>query len=145
MKLLPNRLRSFPALAVPIVAGVLLVLPPGSVHAADEKCARWNTREFFENATRSQVAECLESGAESDSENREGATPLHLASAHGGDPAVIALLIEAGADPNARDDFGDTPLHGAARHNENTDITAALLAAGADPHASDDFGESPAA
>ena len=99
MKVLPTGLRSFPALAVPIVAGVLLILSPGSVHAADEECAGWNTREFFENATRSQVAECLESGAESDSQNREGATPLHLASAHGGDPAVIALLIEAGGRP----------------------------------------------
>lgn len=51
----------------------------------------------------------LEAGADVNSRDAEGATPLHYVD----EPSICELLISAGADVNARDNVGDTPLHNA--------------------------------
>jgi len=58
-------------------------------------------------------------------------TPLHRASAFGGDD-LADLLIRHGADVNARDWNGNTPLHWACE-NGNIKTTKLLLDHGADP------------
>lgn len=52
----------------------------------------------------------LEEGANPNSTNKEGKTPIHSAAFMGRD-VVVALLIKKGSDVNAIDYEGDTPLH----------------------------------
>ncbi len=94
----------------------------------------------------------LQAGADPNARGRDGATPLHLASAallfrtdaNRGQSAVVAALREGGADPNARDEAGATPLHHIARGRlDNAAAAALLLGAGADPNARDLDGETP--
>lgn len=92
----------------------------------------------------------LQAGADTTARDRDGATPLHLASilyhpnANRGQSAAVAALLEGGADPNARDEAGATPLHHIARGRfDNAAAAALLLEAGADPNARDADGETP--
>src|SRR5207244_2008373 len=61
--------------------------------------------------------------------NRDGATPLSLASTNG-DAAMMATLVKAGADPNEPLTFGKTDLMLASR-NGNVDAIKVLIDAGA--------------
>ena len=51
----------------------------------------------------------LRAGANPKAANREGFTPLWLASVNG-DAAMVEALLEAGADPNETLPLGRTPL-----------------------------------
>ncbi len=64
-----------------------------------------------------------------DARDSSGRTALMLATLHGRQPAVEALLV-AGADPNAADAHGTTPLQAAIAGGQ-PDIIAALQHAGA--------------
>ena len=55
----------------------------------------------------------LERGANAEARDREGSTPLHLASAFS-DVHMVSMLAEHGADVKARDSEGGTALHTAA-------------------------------
>jgi ankyrin repeat protein len=75
----------------------------------------------------------IAAGAKVDLKNREGITPLHLASLFG-NSRIIDRLIKAGADPKQKGPAGETMLMLAAR-NGSPDAIKSLVAAGADVNA----------
>ena len=81
----------------------------------------------------------IRAGAKVSAANREGATPLMLASING-NPAMIEKLIQAGADPNAAmTKFGDTALMMTARTGK-ADAVKVLLDHGAQVNAKETWG-----
>jgi len=76
------------------------------------------------------VAALLNAGANPDTPNAEGWTPLMLA-AYNGHDATVRRLLAAGANANAKAANGSTPLRCAAL-NAGADSVRRLLEAGAD-------------
>ena len=77
------------------------------------------------------VTALLEQGANPDSRNRIGDTPLNTA-AKKGDAAIVKLMLERGADVNLQNASGVSPLMSAA-YGGHADIVKLLLAHKADP------------
>ena len=88
------------------------------------------------NAVRRQIM----LGADLNSRDEYGQTPLIYAVDHGRDGVVNVLLV-SGADPNARTRTGWTPLMYAARDGRPARVAELLLAAGADPSLRNDAGQ----
>ena len=96
------------------------------------------------------VKQHLIDGANVDTKNENGETPLYNAAlgggnqnaAHGGQKEIAELLIAKGADVNAKKDDGEIPLHYAAfvSHKE---IGELLIAKGADVNGKDKDDETP--
>lgn len=104
----------------------------------------WNTMTFFETATVTGVAACLNAGADPNEQDRWGYTPLHFAAAFNSDPAIITTLVDAGAKLEARDhEWGATPLHWAAWSTNNPAIITVLLNKGAELNAKDQGDSTP--
>ena len=76
------------------------------------------------------VLALIEKGADVNSKNENGTTPLHQA-AYGDHTDTAMALIEKGADVNAKNDGGETPLHWAV-DLDNTETALAMIAHGAD-------------
>ncbi|MCB1314680.1 MAG: ankyrin repeat domain-containing protein [Leptospiraceae bacterium] len=91
--------------------------------------------------SRANVGLLLEHGAELDSKDMRGRTPLVIAAACG-NQAVVELLIERGASINHRSSQG-TPLHMAAKQGRE-DVVKFLILSGADPRIKDAEGKVPA-
>ena len=128
-----------------IIIAVLVVVF-AFVHAvyAAQDCQRWNTPEYFLEATVEDVTVCLDAGADPIAPSSfYDYTPLHWAAKFNDNALVIKTLLEAGADPMARDSWEGTPLHFAAGHSNNPAIIEALLKAGADLDVRNDDGETP--
>ena len=89
------------------------------------------------------VAGQIRSGADPNSRDPEGRTPLMVAARESGNVAIIEALIAAGANAHSRDSDGFTPLHFASSENPNPDIVRALLAAGSDISARSNHGLTP--
>ncbi|GAB2931405.1 ankyrin repeat domain-containing protein [Micromonospora polyrhachis] len=79
-------------------------------------------------------------GADPNAADRDGTTPLYLASVQNR-PLAVRILLDAGADPNVESGHGEegTPLTGAAAWG-HTDVVRELLAHGADPNLREDHG-----
>ena len=80
----------------------------------------------------------LEYGAEVNSEDDTGWTPLFLLSSSTGNLEVAEVLLEHGADPNVRPRC--SPLYAAFQWG-HLDLVQLLLKHGADPNARDDHGD----
>ena len=77
--------------------------------------------------------ECLAAGADIETRDDAGNTPLELACEENNVP-MVALLLKWGADIHSRDMMGNTPLITAAQF-DNHDVVAFLVKCGADPNA----------
>ena len=108
---------------------------------AQVDCADWNTAAFFAAAKLSDVTRCLQAGADLETRDRRGETPLHFAVIVENDEAVKAL-VNHGADLEARSGNNLTPLQRALALG-TTGAAIALLEAGADPNGRDEFGQTP--
>lgn len=93
--------------------------------------ARANTA-LLSATTAEQTKAALDLGANVDTRDTLGTTPLMLA-ANSADNARVALLISKGASVNATDNTGNTALTYAA-HGNAVDCAKLLLNAGADPN-----------
>lgn len=97
--------------------------------------------EAIEEDNEEAVEEALEEGAEVDSLNEDGYTPLIFAAESGSATACEVLLVND-ADPNDQmEENGYTALHAAAASNES-DIVEMLLESEADPSVSGCSGSS---
>ena len=122
--------------------GLALAIAAMPAHARTPDCGGWNTLEFFEIATGSDVERCLARGYGADARDEEyGFTPLHWA-AISGNAAAIEALLGAGAQVDARAEDGVTPLHWAAQNGDAAAVEA-LLDAGAEVDARDGDGQTP--
>lgn len=113
-------------------------LEPRPTHAQVD-CSNWNTASFFEAAKLPDVTRCLQAGADLETRDGLGHTPLYQAVINGATEAVTALL-GAGAIPDARNVICMTPLHYAAAL-WRSGAGMALLAAGADSALRDEDGD----
>lgn len=89
----------------------------------------------------SDLLTLLESGADPDTRDDDGWTPLHWAAGMEGDEPRTRVLLEAGAKPDAVSDGGFTPLMAATQTGDLARVRM-LLDAGADPNAVDKNGRS---
>ncbi len=88
-----------------------------------------------------RVSLLLASGADPNTPDMDGETPLHVA-ARWKRAGIAEKLLKQGANPDAAALYGSTPLHLSARRMY-TQLTEHLLRAGANPNVQDDFGRSP--
>ena len=93
----------------------------------------------------------IERGADSDvaAQNRDGETPLHLAS-RTGQAGVVRMLIERGSNVAAQNKDGETPLHLASKPAlldfnlpRLSEVSRILLEQGADVNAQNKAGLTP--
>ena len=108
-----------------------------------------------EKSVRRHISFLLKNGADPDTRDKEGKTPLFEALSESIDSSyfeydmkyLIALLIKHGADPDQRDTRGDTPLIWTAKEAKHEDglkqLMEVLLAGGADPCLRDRSGKLP--
>jgi uncharacterized protein len=89
----------------------------------------------------SAVRALVESGADVNAVEGDGATALHWA-AYEDDEALVETLLAAGAKADAANDLGVTPLH-LASANGSPAIVLRLLARNADPNAASEAGVTP--
>ena len=81
---------------------------------------------LFNAETREQVNELIEAGADPNTQDIEGKTPLHYLR-YAMDSTRMEMLIEAGADSNVRDNYGRTPIY----YVKDTGLAEVLIEAGA--------------
>ena len=87
------------------------------------------------------VKQAIADGADANTKDDDGRTPLHYA-ANEGHMKIAGLLISKGADLNAKDKIRGTPLHYAAAY-EHKEIVELIIAADADLKAKDEEGATP--
>jgi ankyrin repeat protein len=88
-----------------------------------------------------KIQDLLERGADVNTKDNFGQTPLHRAS-YDNQIKTAKLLLDAGADVNAKDIVGWTPLHYVS-YNKLIEIAVILLERGADLEAKDEDGKTP--
>lgn len=110
-----------------------------------------NSFEMFVQALKSdntlaEIDKLIKNGADVNAKNKDGGTPLMLASFGSLDSdavKAVKALIKAGANVNAKDDTGTTPLMWATYIFQNPDAIKVLIKAGADVNAKGNKGITP--
>jgi len=87
----------------------------------------FGTNEYATDITTDAIA----AGAQVNTKDTAGRTPLHMAAAYGATP-VARVLLDKGADPDVQDNMGLSPLHMAAGYCRPSTIKL-LVETGADP------------
>lgn len=113
----------------------------------NETKSEQETSRIHEAATKGDITllrKCIEEGSKIDAKDKNGYTPLFLASFYSGNEECIIALLDAKADINAitATKPSRTALHCAAMQGL-TKIVALLLARGAKPDPKDEFGWTP--
>ncbi|MDR0288956.1 MAG: ankyrin repeat domain-containing protein [Rickettsiales bacterium] len=85
----------------------------------------------------------IKAGADVNTEDNYGITPLHLAAQNGHKNAIGTLLKAKRINVNAKDQYGKTPLHLATAKNHNDAIEALLKAKRIDVNAKDQYEKTP--
>ncbi|XP_063693834.1 uncharacterized protein LOC134825532 [Bolinopsis microptera] len=88
------------------------------------------------------VGYLIKHGADVNTTDKFGETPLHVAASDKSAVEVAKLLLEQGAEVNIKDYGGDTPLHVAARKNR-VELAKVLLEQGAEVNTKNSNGETP--
>ncbi|WP_157803245.1 ankyrin repeat domain-containing protein [Stenotrophomonas maltophilia] len=91
-------------------------------------------KELLYAFTVDEIKEAIENGADVNSRDEKGNSPLHLVWII----EIVKALVEAGADVNSKNDEGQTPLHYASAENSEF-----LIDAGANVDAKDEMGNTP--
>jgi len=121
-------------LSLLLTAGLLA--PLAQAGQKDDACkAVLNAANSGENALKQHLA----SGADVNSRDDDGETPL-MRAADDGHTAIVETLLKSGADVNAIDEDGETALMMAAEEG-HAQIVKLLLDAGANANAKDEDGE----
>ncbi len=96
-------------------------------------------------ASNSEIAAyLLAKGADVNTKDDGGKTPLHLAlSWGGGRKDMVELLLSKDAEVNAKDEEEDTPLHYACRCKTDKEVVELLLTKGAEVNPKDKEGRTP--
>jgi uncharacterized protein YraI len=123
---------------VPFLAAALLVIPAFVTGEAQSQSLESVLLDAVAAGHTDFVKSLLDSGANIESKNKVGATPLIFASAKG-HKDVVKLLVDRGANVNAKTTTGITPLIAAASAGD-ADIVKLLLEKGADASAKDQQG-----
>ena len=105
-----------------------------------------NSFEMFSQALQSdnapaEIDKLIKNGADVNAKDKDGNTPLMLASFGSLNSDAVKALIKAGANVNAKNNEGLTPLMLAAIYNP--DALKILIKAGADVNAKDNVGDTP--
>jgi len=87
------------------------------------------------------IAALIDAGANFESKDEDGRTPLWWAAANGHE-AVVQLLLDRGAGVESKDKDGQTPLQ-CATQNGHEDVVKLLLEKGTDVESKDDCGRTP--
>ena len=96
------------------------------LHVAATLGKRKFSRIFLTSTGEMEIAQYLvEHGADVNTWNRDGDSPVHLAATCGHD-TTVSRLLELNADVNARNYSAETPLFGAVRNNHQTVIDILL-------------------
>jgi ankyrin repeat protein len=88
-----------------------------------------------------RIQSLISNGADVNSENEDGLTPLHVAAIHGRG-TIVKLLIDHGADVNTKTEDGQTLLHHVAREG-HVNVVKLLLDNGSDLSAKDNAERTP--
>jgi len=107
----------------------------------EEAILDWAMEEEFRERSEKELFEAAKEGADPNTQNEDGETPLHEAS-YRGHTDIVKELLKHKADPNIQGTWGDTPLYSAS-YGGHTDIVKTLLAAGADPNIQNNYGRTP--
>ena len=88
---------------------LLAALPAGAIAQASEKTLNAQLLDFARQGDAERVKLLVNKGANPNSRNRVGKTPLHMFAAAGNAP-VVEFLVGKGAKLDVRDGRGLTPL-----------------------------------
>ena len=119
-------------IVIAVVLALTLMAAPLILSAAGRQgCWGSSTAWGWKNAKTVDVEQCILAGADPNTRDSWGWTPLH-ATAGFGQLGSVRVLVDAGADLDAQDSaFGFTPLHAAVEQGQ-TEVVRLLVDAGAD-------------